>query len=154
MAKLKYFIGALLLVILTSSIYLTLDDQVRIDIQLTKSIFQVQEDGKWVVSGIEYVNIFDGPAKMRAKNRTLEYDIFDNTTIITRTALYKESILVVERYMFDGNIEDVEMFPVDHSIRVINADRPERPFILQYEVQKLEYSGNRYIPENVGNPER
>ncbi len=146
MAKQKFILGAILLVILTSSVYLVLNDEVRIDIQKTRSIFQVYEDGSWVVSGIEYVNLFDGTAKMRASERNIVYDIFENTTIITRTAQYKQNILVVERYVFDGNNEDVRLFPVEHSIEVIGADRPERPFILQYEVQKLLYTGETIGP--------
>lgn len=146
MAKQKYYLGFLILVILTSSVYIMLPDSVRIDIEPTKSTFKVWENDSWVISGVEYVNLFDGAAKMRAKNRSIISDIFENTTIITRTASYKNNILVVERYLFNGNNEDVTLFPVNHSIEIIGADRPDRPYILQYEVQKLLYSGETIGP--------
>lgn len=142
MEKGKYILSTFLfLVILTSSIYFVLNDNVRIDIQETRSIFKVQIDGKWVTSGIEYVNLFDGTAKMRASGRTLGVETYGNDTIVTRTAQYKNNILVVETYIFQSNTSDVTLFPISHDIRVIGADRPERPYILQYEVQKLLYTG-------------
>ncbi len=141
MAKQKYFLGFLILVMLTASIYVMIPGSVRIDIEKTKSTFKVWENGSWVISGVEYVNLFDGSAKMRASERTIENTMFENTSIITRVSKYKNNILVVERYLFDGNTDDVTLFPVQHSIEVIGAYRPERPFILQYEVQKLLYSG-------------
>ena len=143
-AKTKIWLSSvLLLVFLTASVYFIYNDEVRIDIQKTKSIFQVYEDGEWVISGIEYTNIFDGSAKMRAKNRSLETIIGeDNFTTVTRIANYKDGISTIEIYTFDAQVEDVELFPISHSIKVIGADRPERPFILQYEVQKLLYTGD------------
>ena len=72
MDKGKYWLsGILLLVVLTSSVYFIFNEEVRIDIQKTRSIFKVYENGEWVISGIEYVNLFDVTAKMRAKNRSL-----------------------------------------------------------------------------------
>ena len=71
MAKQKYYLGFLILVILTSSVYIMLPDSVRIDIEPTKSTFKVWENDSWVISGVEYVNLFDGAAKMRAKNRSI-----------------------------------------------------------------------------------
>ena len=146
MAKQKYILGFLVLVMLTASIYIMIPGAVRIDIEKTKSTFKVWENESWVVSGVEYVNLFDGSAKMRASERTIENTMFENTSIITRTAQYKNNILVVERYIFDGSTEDVTLFPVEHSIDVIGADRPDRPYILQYEVQKLLYTGETIGP--------
>jgi hypothetical protein len=156
MEKGKYILSAfLLLVVLTSSLYFVMNDDLRIDIQETRSIFKVQIDGKWVVSGIEYVNLFDGTAKMRASERTLDVETYGNDTIVTRTAQYKNNILVVETYIFQSNTSDITLFPISHDIRVIGADRPERPYILQYEVQKLLYTGitrkDVNSPQSFGN---
>ena len=120
----------LVLVILTASVYFVFDDEVRIDIQETRSIFKVYENGEWIVSGIEYVNVFDGSAKMRAKNRSLETVIgIDNITTVTRIANYKDGISTIEIYTFDPNVKDIEYFPISHSIQVLNAvrDDPEDP---------------------------
>ena len=115
-----------------------LNDNVRIDIQKTKTIFRVYDDG-WVISGIEYVNLFDGTKKMRAKSRSLETNIGENNiTTVIRTANYKDNISTIEIYKFNPGIDDVSLFPVSHSIEVINGDGK----ILQYEVQKLLYDGD------------
>ena len=138
-AKTKIWLSSvLLLVFLTASVYFIYNDEVRIDITKTRSIFKVYEDGEWVVSGIEYTNIFDGTAKMRAKNRSLDTVIGeDNRTKVTRIANYKDGISTIEIYTFDAQVEDVELFPISHSIEVINGEGK----LLQYEVQKLLYTG-------------
>jgi len=139
MNKGKYWLsGFILLGVLTASVYFVFNDEVRIDITKTRSIFKVYEDGEWVISGIEYVNLFDGAAKMRAKNRSLETIIGeDNITRVTRIANYKDEISTIEIYTFNPNVEDVELFPISHSIQVLNAEGK----LLQYEVQKLLYTG-------------
>jgi len=139
MEKGKYWLsGFLLLVVLTASVYFVLDDNLRIDIGKTRSIFSVYEDGEWVISGVEYVNLFDGTAKMRAKNRSLDTVIGeDNITTVTRIANYKDGISTIEIYTFNPNVEEVELFPISHSIQVINGEGK----LLQHEVQKLLYSG-------------
>lgn len=140
MAK-KYWIGFLVLVILTSSIYIMLPGNVRIDVQKTRTIFYVWENESWVLSGIEYVNLFDGSAKMRAKSRNINYSTEGNITNIVRIANYKNNISTKETYTFDGSTKDVELFPINHEIIVYNATREGPEYILQYEVQKLLYTG-------------
>jgi len=138
MGKEKYIIGFLILVILTSSIYILLPDSVRIDVQKTKTIFRVYENESWVVSGIEYTNLYDGTKKMRAKNREIEYNILqDNKTEIIRTAYFKENITAIDTYLFDGGTKDIELFPIKHTIEIINGEDK----ILAYEVHKLLYNG-------------
>ena len=64
-----------------------------------------------------------------------------NTTIITRTAYYKNNITTIEKYYFDGDENNVELVPVSHTIQVLNAVRDGPEYILQYEVQRLLYTG-------------
>lgn len=138
-AKTKIILSIFLtLVLLSTSLYFVLDDKVRVDIKLTYSDFSVYEDGSWVLAGREYVNLFDGTAKMRAKNRSLDTDIGeDNITKVTRIANYKDGISTIEVYTFDPSSSDVELFPINHSVNVING----KGKLLQYEVQKLLYTG-------------
>jgi len=114
-----------------------LPDSVRIDIQPTKSIFKVWENEQWVVSGTEWVNLFDGTKKMRAKYREVINSSDGDYTIIKRNVLYKQNITVNETYKFLTNTTDVELFPVEHRIQVHNAIGK----ILQYDVTDLLYTG-------------
>lgn len=132
----KYFVGFLILVVLTSSIYIMLPGNVKIDITKTRSLFYVWENEGWVLSGIEYVNLFDGTAKMRAKNRSLDFVIVNNFTTVTRIANYKDGISTIEIYTFDGNTKDRELFPVNHEVRILNGEGK----LFQYEIQKLLYT--------------
>ena len=115
--KKKYIVGFLVLVVLTASVYVLLPDKVRIDVEKTKTIFKVYENGSWVVGGVEYVNLFDGTKKMRAWDRNITYDINGNITSIYRDAYYKENISTHEIYIFDGSSEDVELYPISHIFR-------------------------------------
>ena len=112
MAK-KYWIGFLILVILSTSIYLMLPDKIRIDVTKTRTQYRVWEGG-WVLAATEYVNIFDGSKKMRAKNRSLSWENDSGIITISREANYKDSISTKEKYVFDSNIQDVELVPVSH----------------------------------------
>ena len=143
----KYILGFLMLVILTSSVYVMLPDKVKVVVEPTKTKFYVYEDS-WVLAGTEYVNLFDGTRKMRAKNRSIDYIIYpDNRTNITRIANYKEGIVTVETYLFDGRTEDVELIPVFHNIKILNGEGK----ILQYQVKDLLYTGKTI--KNIESPQ-
>jgi len=136
----KHILGSLLLVILSASVYFVLSDEYRIDIKETYSSFKVYENGSWELAGEERSILYDGSKKMRANNRVVNFTIEDNITTAYRYAYFKNNITVIDTYVFNGSTDDVEMFPVEHKIEVLNAKR-ERPYILVYEVSKLEYFG-------------
>ena len=133
----KYLIGILVLVLLTSSIYILYPDNVRIDVGKTYSTFKVYENDSWVLAGQEYTLMFDGTKKMRVSSRTVEHFIEGEVVKIIRTANFKDNVTVIDTYTFDGNEKDIELFPISHEINVLNGEG----YILVYEVTKLEYSG-------------
>ena len=133
----KYWIGVLLLALLTSSIYVLLPDRVRIDVTKTRTSYRVFENGEFKLAAMEYVNLFDGSAKMRAKSRSL-YQIVEGTIItITRTAQYKDNISTYETYTFDGSKDDVELVPIAHDIICVNC----KGKIPQFEYKSITYNG-------------
>jgi len=138
----KYLIGFLTVVILAASIYVMLPGQVRIDVGKTATEFRVWEDNSWVLSGTERTIIMDGSKIMRAKNRSVESFIDGNITKIIRTANFKDGIVAIDTYTFDGSTDDVTLFPVEHSVDIINANGK----IFYYEVKNLLYTGKTTIP--------
>ena len=132
----KYIVGFLVLVVLTSSVYILLPDAVRIDIGGTYSTFKVWEDNSWVTAGQEYTILYDGTKKMRASSRSIEYFIEGTSTTIVRTANFKDGIIAIDTYTFDGNTTDVKLFPVSHNIQILNGEGK----IFLYEVTKLHYT--------------
>ena len=133
----KYVLGFMILVILTSSVYILLPNNVRIDVQNTKTIFKVFENDKWVLAGTEYTILYDGTTKMRAKSRAVNYSISGNVSTITRVANFKDGITAIDTYIFNGNTKDVSLYPVKHNIRILNGLGK----ILSYEVWDLTYNG-------------
>jgi hypothetical protein len=134
----KYIIGFLLLVILNTSVYIIMQDSgLKVDIQSTKTDFYVNDSNKWQLSGTEYVNLFDGTAKMRASSRNIITYTNDTSIIVKRVANYKDNISTIEYYIFDGTNKKIDKFPISHQIDVINGEGK----ILQYEITKLKYTG-------------
>ena len=133
----KYVIGALVLVILSTSIYVMLPDQVRIDVEKTRTRFSVYENGSYVLAATEYVNLFDGSAKMRAKKRNVSYELDGTNVVITREANYKDNITTIQTYTFDSTTDDVELTPVSHEVECINCVGK----ILHFEYKDILYNG-------------
>ena len=137
MAK-KIWIGIVLaLVILTSSIYMLMPDKVRIDFEKTRTVFKVYEDGKFVISAIEYTRIFDGTTLMRANDRSINYSIEESTTEWHRISNFKDEIVVEDFYTFDNQATDVEDVPINHKICFTNA----KDKIFEYLVSDITYNG-------------
>ena len=138
MVKTKIWLGiALLLVVLTSSFYIMMPENVRIDFSKTRTKFSVWENEKFVLAGYEYTRLFDGSKLMRAKSRTLVYDLKDGTTEVLRTANFKDGIIATDKYVFDNNVTEVEQVPVSHDICVINGSGK----IFEYLIQNILYEG-------------
>ena len=145
----KFIIGFLTLVVLSASIYVMIPDNVRIDVGKTYSTFKVYENKSWIVSGQEYSYLYNGTKKMLADSRELNYTINGNLSTITRIANFG-STKVIDTYNFDGGTKNVELFPINHNIMVINGTGKT----LVYEVTKLDYSGltvsNVQSPQSFG----
>ncbi len=150
----KYAIGILVLVLLTASIYILIPNNVRSDVGKTYSTFKVWENDSWVLAGQEYSLMFDGTTKMRASSRNVESFVDGNIVTIIRTANFKNNVTVIDTYTFDGNEEDIELFPISHDINVLNGEG----YLLVYEVTKLDYSGetikNILSPQEFGHKMR
>jgi len=137
MASKKIAIGVLILVILTSSFYILLPEKVRIDLESTRTKFSVYEDGKFVLSGIEYTRIFDGTKLMRAKNREINYSYDLDNTRLYRKADFKDGIVAEDFYTFNNKETDVENIPISHQICFTNATNK----IFEYLINNIYYSG-------------
>ncbi len=151
----KHWIGAvLLLVILSSSLYVLMPKEVKLVVGKTKTqIFIYDEDrvgSNWELIGTEYMYLWDGSAKMRASDRLLEtFDLDNGMTTITRTAWYKDNIKTKQTYTFDGNLEDIEFVPVSHIAECFNCEGK----IVSFEYRDIEYEGETrlaFSPEIFG----
>ena len=133
----KYLIGFMILVVLTASVYILIPDKVRIDVENTKTTIKVFENNSWVLAGTERTILYDGTKKMRASSRNVNYSIEDNFTTIQRTSYFKDGIIAIDIYEFDGSTKDVELYPISHQIRILGGQGK----IFLYEVNDLYYEG-------------
>jgi len=137
------------LVILTASIYFVLDDNIKIVVGNTNTEFYVWENEKWVLGATEYVQLWDGTTRMRAKSRNVEYTIDGDITKIIRTSLWKDNITTIDTYTFDSSVSDIELVPIEHTVRCINCNGK----IIHFEYRDIEYDGitrKAISPESFG----
>jgi len=139
MARTKKILLSVLvgLVVLTASFYFIFNDEVKLDIQKTKNIYSIMEDGSWTKAATEYVNLFDGTAKMRAKSRSLEYSTSGDITTVTKIANFKDNINLVETLLIDSSDKDIENFPAYRSVECYNC----KGKIVHFEYRDILYTG-------------
>lgn len=141
--KTEITIGFLLLTLLsTGVVYVALQDSdVKIRIDDDKSTFYVLEESRWRVSGREYNKLYSGTRLSYRDLSTIVIEtIYNNQTkqtTIKRTTGFQNGAVIIDTYSFDGNINDVELFPVSHFVEIINGSG----LIYQYEVRDLVYDG-------------
>jgi hypothetical protein len=134
----KYLIGFLVMVLLSTSIYIMLPDNVRIDVGTSYTYFKVWE-GKWVVSAKEATDIFSGSTKVKVLKTNILYDIKETNATITRNRILANNITLSDIYYFDGSTKDKTLFPIKRNIVVSGA----KGKILQVKVSELYDYKNR-----------
>lgn len=123
----KLTIGVLFLFITTTLIVINnLEHGIKIEISKNESKFYIFENsssvfsGNWTLSGIESWTIYLNnksykPSSVSIKNTVLK----NNKTEITRTIKYTtKNITIIDKYLFDGNEKDIQLFPIDHNISI------------------------------------
>lgn len=137
-------IGALLLVLLsTGVVYISMNEAgVKMRIDNDKATFYVKPTSWWVVSGREYSYLFDGTSRMNriASSINITTEIDNYSVNVIRETKYIRGPVIIETWYFDGSLNDVEMFPIDHKIEIFNASGK----FYRYEVKDLVYNGITY----------
>jgi len=137
MAKKVWLSSFLVMVILASSIYFVLPDKVRIDIEKTRTKYSVWINDSWDLAATEYVNLYDGSKKMRAKSRELNNWTDGYYVYVSRTSKWKENITTIQTYVFDPNTPKEELTPLKNIFECMNCEGK----IVHYEVRDISYNG-------------
>jgi len=143
------FSSGMLLVILMSSIYVMLPSTVKFVVEDTRSRIYVYEDDSWVLGATEYVYLYDGTTKMRAKERTVFYKEYDEKVRVTRTSRWKDNIVTTHIYIFNTSSTDVEMIPMESKFICENCQGK----IIHFEYRDIDYDGitrEAFSPESLG----
>ena len=141
MAIKKYLGVFIILVILSASIYIMIPDKVKISVEKTRTKYFVWESESWVLAATEYVNLFDGTTKMRAKSRNLSTITSGDLTEIVRKSQWKDNITTIQTYLFDSSKEDLESFPIENKFECINCVGK----IVHYEIRDILYEGETKV---------
>ena len=142
----KYLIGFITLLITATLITVTMQNQgVQIKVSKTSSTFQIFENGKWNTSGVEYSMLYNGSKLLSKLDSRIEQNITGNEVIIRRIVSYPPAMLI-DTYVFNGNVSTKELFPIDHYIQVING----KGLKYRYEARNLGYSG---ITKDITSPQ-
>lgn len=148
--KTNISLGFLLITLISTAFYVTLNEDVKIRLDDDKTTLYVKEDSRFKVAGREFNSIFDGSSKMNRRtsliNRSIIINEKDNTTTMTRRTPYIRGPVIVDTYFFDGNEEDVEQVPVYHKVEIFNGSG----YFYRYEVKDLVYDGQKQkLSENT-----
>lgn len=139
----KTILGSLLvlLTVLTGVVVLQMDEfGVKLKVAHGDSTFYVKDGNSWVVSGIEYNDLYKGSSKIpfnkSATNIETILDPGTNSTTVIRTSYYNKT-LIKDTYVLNGNIGDVELFPISHTIEVFNGTG----LTYQYRLGSFQFNG-------------
>ena len=141
--KQKEILGLLIIVVLFSGvIYISLENQVKIRVDFDKSTFYTKnENNRWTVVGREYNRLFKGTSSIYRDvgGITIDSSINEelNKTTIIRKTPYKREPIIVDTYIFDGTVNDLEQFPISHTVEIFNGVG----FFYRYEVRDLIHDG-------------
>jgi len=136
-------VGFLIILLISTGAYITLIDQdLRIRVDEDKTTFYVKnENNRWTVSGREFNKLFDGTSRMNRRssetNVTTIINNISNTVTIIRHTKFIRGPVIKNTYTFDGRINDVELFPIRHTVEIINGTG----FFYRYEVRDLIFDG-------------
>lgn len=133
----KYVVGVLTLIVAIVTVTIMFNNQLKIQVDKTKSTFYVNENDKWNIAGVETLKIYDGAKPIKFLDATIKKDITENLVTISRESQFANKIVVKDIYKFDGRIDDVKLFPISHSVEILGG----KGLTFQYEVSKLNYTG-------------
>ncbi len=134
----KHYLGAaLILVILSSSVYFLMPDKVRVDVEKTRTKYSVMEEGKFVLGATEYVNLYDGSTMMRALSRELKIWNDSDYAYASRISKWKDNLTTIHDYILNIDNVNVEDFPFENKLLCINCQGK----IVQYEIRDILYEG-------------
>ena len=133
--------GLILITLLTTGLVITLSSGgIRTSVEKSSSTFSIYQNGKWLVSGVEYNFLYNKTTnlKINTNNVTITYNTTSNNiTYVYRYTPFVKGPIILDTYVFDGRSSDVKLFPVYHKVEVLNGSG----YDYQYEVRKLDYSG-------------
>ena len=135
--KKQFTFGALILVILTASMYVLFSGMdLRIDVNTDNTVFKSNSTGNWEVTSTETMWFTNANTRIYAIDR-LVYT--ENTSIgfdIIRNVTWKYGIKSEHHYVFKADVKSKESFPIDEYILIYNATDK----ILQYEIRDFNYN--------------
>lgn len=139
----RVVIGFILFTILTSGVLYLQFENVKIRVDDDKTTFYgLNENNRWVVTGREYSSLFEGATKLnrRVSEINVDYSTDGEMIVITRVTPYIRGPVIRDTYVFNGSVNDVELFPVSHTVEVFNGSG----LFYKYEVKDLFYDGETF----------
>ena len=115
----KYVIGLLTLIVLATLVTITFQNQAKIEVGKLDTKFYINESDKWILTGTEQLLI--SGTKYSSATITNIRNIKQQTTETIRITKFKDKSQIKDTYYFSGKTTDIELFPMEHKIQVINA---------------------------------
>jgi hypothetical protein len=132
---------AVTLLLLSGIIIVQFGDKARIRVDEDKSTFYVKDGYYWKVSGREYNRLFDGTKQLYRDAQNVRVNNYSNGDefVIQRTTPYKRGPIIIDTYVFSGDVNDIEQFPIDHNVCVFNG----KDYFYRYSLDDLKDTGDK-----------
>ena len=137
----KILLGVLSIVIAATVVTITfLSAGLQMKVEATQTNFYVWENNHWVISGTEHNKILNGT---KIVSRDTSKMIIINTSIngsmatVSRYTFYKNGLTLIDRYLYNGSLNDINRFPVSHIIEIKNGNL----LTFEYSVDNIVYNG-------------
>jgi hypothetical protein len=153
MAKTKnILLGFLLFIIVGStSLYVALQNngqnQFALNVTKTNTKYYAFEDGKSFLVGTETNKLYDGSKSVPKGTASLSSLIQEPISYFYRTQTYKQGSSIKDYYEFDTSLSNIEQFPVNHKISLLNSNG----LIYKYELKGLKVLPNSKTDLVFGN---
>jgi hypothetical protein len=140
MVKAKtYTIGSLLLILLSSMLFIQLANNAAIEVKCTGTTFYINESGKMIATGTETLYLLNGSKKIARSACQLNYTIASNGTVEYRkVSTYKGNVTITDVYRFNSNSKNILEFPLSHEIFVKNGQGLK----YWYQIRNVYYNGS------------
>lgn len=142
-------IGLILMVILATSIILTFNNEVQFKITKTSSSFYILENSNWVLAGSESNQLYNGTTLVTSisSQSSVKQETNGDNIKITRNTNYSNGATIIDTYLFNGANSNIELFPISHTIEILNANGLEYRYNLK-DIVSTKVGSNLQSPQS------
>ena len=115
-------IGAgIMATLMVGVILLQFGSEVRVSVENTRTQLFYNESGEFKLLAREYSELYNGSRKLSPQLVRISTHETDHSMNIIREYHYANGALLRDHYFFSGDVDDIQLFPLSHTVELFNA---------------------------------